>query len=255
MLAVFDQANAASEAVSAVVANGDIPAAMEMLDNAAIQAVELAYHAGYPTDAGAVLLIEVEGVAEGLDEHAASIAAICESQGAREVRIAPDALQAQRLWSGRKGAFAAMGRLSPDYYTMDGVIPRSRLPEVLERVAEIGLRYDLRIPNVFHAGDGNLHPLILFDAGDAEQARRVHRAAEEILSACIEAGGSLTGEHGVGLEKNSLMPLVFSPEDLDQMQRVRTAVDAKRICNPGKLLPTPGRCARETGRSRASAGW
>lgn len=255
MLAVFDHTNAASEAVSAVVANGDVPAAMEMLDNAAIQAVELAYHAGYPTDAGAVLLIEVEGVAEGLDEHAAAIAAICEAQGAREVRIAADAVQAQKLWSGRKGAFAAMGRLSPDYYTMDGVIPRSRLPDVLERVAEVGHRYDLRIPNVFHAGDGNLHPLILFDASDPEQARRVHRAADEILQACVEAGGSLTGEHGVGLEKNALMPLVFGPDDLEQMRRVRRAVDPKLICNPGKLLPTPGRCARETGRSRASAGW
>ena len=148
-----------------------------------------------------------------------------------------------------------MGRLSPDYYTMDGVIPRSRLPDVLDAVAEIGRRYGVRIPNVFHAGDGNLHPLILFDAADTSQAARVHDAAAEILRVCVEAGGALSGEHGVGLEKNGLMPLTFSPEDLDLMRRVRAAIDPKGLCNPGKLLPTPGRCARETGRARASAGW
>ena len=171
------------------------------------------------------------------------------------VQLARDAAESARLWAGRKGAFAAMGRLSPDYYTMDGVIPRSRLPEVLDTVGAIARRYGVRIPNVFHAGDGNLHPLILFDAADAAQAARVHQAAAEILRACAAAGGALTGEHGVGLEKNALMHLTFTPDDLDLMARVRFAIDPRGLCNPGKILPTPGRCAREVGRARASAGW
>ena len=255
LLAVFAAPHDASSAVSAIVAHGAIPAAMEMLDNGAIEAVELAYHAGYPTDAGAVLLIEVEGVEEGIDELVAEIRARCLAERAREVRVAGDAAESARLWSGRKGAFPAMGRLSPDYYTMDGVIPRSKLPEVLEAVGEIGRRYGVRIPNVFHAGDGNLHPLILFDASDAAQAERVHEAAAEIMRACAEAGGALSGEHGIGLEKNALMGLTFTPDDLDLMARVRRTFDPKGLCNPGKVLPTPGRCARETGRARASAGW
>jgi glycolate oxidase len=255
MLAVFATPHQASAAVSAIVAHGTVPAALEMLDQAAIEAVELAYHAGYPTDAGAVLLIEVEGVVEGLDELAEEIRALCRAQGAREVRLARDAAESVRLWAGRKGAFAAMGRLSPDYYTMDGVIPRSRLPDVLDTVGTIARRYGVRIPNVFHAGDGNLHPLILFDAADAAQAARVHEAAAEILRVCAAAGGALTGEHGVGLEKNTLMDLTFTPDDLDLMARVRSAIDPKGLCNPGKILPTPGRCAREAGRARASAGW
>jgi glycolate oxidase len=255
MLGVFETPHEASAAVSAIVAHGTVPAALEMLDHAAIEAVEMAYHSGYPTDAGAALLIEVEGVTEGLDELAAELRALCLATGAREVRLAADAKEAARLWAGRKGAFPAMGRLSPDYYTMDGVIPRSKLPEVLETVAAIGQRYGLRIPNVFHAGDGNLHPLILFDAADERQAARVHDAAAEVLLACLEAGGALTGEHGVGLEKNALMTHMFAPDDLDLMARVRLALDPKRLCNPGKVLPTPGRCARDTGRARASAGW
>jgi glycolate oxidase len=255
MLAVFATPHQASAAVSAIVAHGTVPAALEMLDQAAIEAVEVAYHAGYPTDAGAVLLIEVEGVVEGLDELAEEIRALCRAQGAREVRLARDAAESARLWAGRKGAFAAMGRLSPDYYTMDGVIPRSRLPDVLDTVGAIARRYDVRIPNVFHAGDGNLHPLILFDAADAAQAARVHEAAAEILRVCATAGGALTGEHGVGLEKNALMHLTFGRDDLELMARVRSAIDPKGLCNPGKVLPTPGRCAREVGRARASAGW
>lgn len=255
MLGVFETVREASAAVSAIVAHGTVPAALEMLDHAAIEAVEMAYHSGYPTDAGAALLIEVEGVTEGLDELAAEIRDLCASCGAREVRLARDATEAARLWAGRKGAFPAMGRLSPDYYTMDGVIPRSRLPDVLDTVAAISARYGLRIPNVFHAGDGNLHPLILFDAAEPEQAERVHEAAEEVLLACLEAGGALTGEHGVGLEKNALMTRMFAPEDLELMACVRLAFDPKRLCNPGKVLPTPGRCARDTGRTRASAGW
>jgi len=255
LLAVFDTADAASEAVSALIGQGIVPAALEMMDNLAIQAVEAAYHAGYPLDAGAVLLIEVEGLADGLDDLRDAIAAACTAHGALEVRVARDEKERAGLWAGRKGAFGAMGRLSPDYYTMDGVIPRSALPAVLREVARVATAYDLRIPNVFHAGDGNLHPLILFDAEQPGDVQRVKAAGDEILRVCAAAGGSLSGEHGIGMEKNDLMHLIFSPADLATMSYVKNAFDPAGLCNPCKVFPTPGRCMGEHGKLRASAGW
>ncbi len=211
LLAIFQTPDVASEAVSVLIGRGIVPAALEMMDHLAIQAVEAAYHAGYPLDAGAVLLIEVEGLADGLDDVRDTIVEVCRAQGATDVRVAQSEKERAALWAGRKGAFGAMGRLSPDYYTMDGVIPRSSLPAVLHEVARVADDYGLRIPNVFHAGDGNLHPLILFDSERPGDLERVKSAGDEILRVCAAAGGSLSGEHGIGIEKNDLMHLIFSP--------------------------------------------
>ncbi|GAC1395012.1 MAG: FAD-linked oxidase C-terminal domain-containing protein [Chloroflexota bacterium] len=255
LLAIFPDADTASEAVSALIARGIVPAALEMMDHLAIQAVEAAYHAGYPRDAGAVLLIEVEGLTDDLDGVRDTIVTVCREQGAPEVRVAQSERERAALWAGRKGAFGAMGRLSPDYYTMDGVIPRSSLPAVLREVARVAADYGLRIPNVFHAGDGNLHPLILFDSDCPGDVDRVKAAGDEILRACAAAGGSLSGEHGIGIEKNDLMHLIFSAADLETMAKVKDAFDPTGLCNPCKIFPTPGRCMNEQGRLRASAGW
>jgi glycolate dehydrogenase FAD-linked subunit len=255
MLAIFSTVEQAGNAVSGIIAAGVVPAALEMMDNLPIQAVEDAYHAGYPRDAGAVLLIEIEGPALGLDEPAEAIVAMCKAAGAREVRVAQSARERTLLWAGRKGAFGALGRISPDYYTMDGVIPRSTMPEVLRRVAEIARSYDLTICNVFHAGDGNLHPLILFDAEEPGTIDRVKAAGDEILAVCASMGGSLSGEHGIGMEKNNVMHLIFSEADLDLMKTVRLAFDPRGLCNPGKVFPTPGRCIEPSGHIRAGAGW
>lgn len=255
ILASFTTARQASAAVSAIIAAGIIPAALEMMDQLAIRAIEAAYHAGYPLDAGAVLLIETESLHEDADHLAERILAICREQGVESIKIARDAQERDLFWKGRKGAFAAMGRLSPDYYTMDGVIPRSKLPEVLAEVGRISAHYGLRIPNVFHAGDGNLHPLILFDAQNPEEVEKVLAAGDDILRVCVEAGGTLSGEHGIGIEKNNLMPLLYTADDLAVMERVKRAFDPSGLCNPGKIMPTPGRCVREQGKPRASAGW
>jgi glycolate oxidase len=251
LLAVFDTVDQASEAVSAIIADGTIPGAIEMMDRTAIQAVESAKRCGYPTDAGAVLLIDVEGLTEGLEDLAHHIARICEHYDAREVRVATDPVERERLWSGRKGAFGAMGRLAPSYYVQDGVVPRDQLPQVLRRIQEIGQRYGLVIANVFHAGDGNLHPLILFDERDPEQTRRVLEAGAEILRACVEAGGSLTGEHGIGLEKRDLMPLLFSPADLEAMARIKAAFNPENRLNPCKMFPSTKMCLETWSRRRA----
>jgi glycolate oxidase len=214
-----------------------------MMDQLATEAVEAAVHAGYPLDAGGILLVEVDGPRDGLDDMRQRIEMICREHGARSIRIAATALERERLWAGRKGAFAAMGRLSPDYYVQDGVIPRTRLPEILRVVKAAGERYHLRVANVFHAGDGNLHPLILFDLRDGpEELERAKAAGLEILTACVEAGGSLTGEHGIGMEKNCYMPLQFAPHDLAAMRRVKDAFDPAGLMNPGKVFPTPSRC-------------
>jgi glycolate oxidase len=243
LLAAFDSMDAASETVSAIIAAGIVPSAIEMMDQLATEAVEAAVHAGYPLDAGGILLVEVDGPRDGLDDIRKRIETICHEHDARSIRIAATALERERLWAGRKGAFAAMGRLSPDYYVQDGVIPRTRLPEILRVVKAAGERHHLRVANVFHAGDGNLHPLILFDLRDGpEELERAKAAGLEILTACVEAGGSLTGEHGIGMEKNCYMPLQFAPHDLAAMRRVKEAFDPAGLMNPGKVFPTPSRC-------------
>jgi glycolate oxidase len=242
LMAVFESMDDASDAVSDVIGQGIVPAAIEMMDQLALEAVEAYIHAGYPTDAGGVLLVELDGLRDGLQETAAQLIDIMHKHRAREVRVARDDRERELLWLGRKRAFGAMGRISPSYYVQDGVIPRTRLPEVLRRIREIAERHGIRIANVFHAGDGNLHPLLLFDERHAEQRRRVLEASEEILRVCAEVGGSLSGEHGIGIEKREDMPLVFSELDLAVMHKVKSAFDPHNLSNPGKVFPTPGRC-------------
>jgi glycolate oxidase len=243
IMAAFATMDEASETVSAIIAAGLVPSAIEMMDQLATEAVEAAVHAGYPLEAGGILLLEVDGPRDGLDDARAQIEGICRQHSATEIRVATSALERERLWAGRKGAFAAMGRLSPDYYVQDGVIPRTRLPEILRLVKEAGARHRLRVANVFHAGDGNLHPLILFDSRlGPDELERAKAAGLEILTACVEAGGSITGEHGVGMEKNCYMPLQFQSSDLAAMLRVKDAFDPAGLMNPGKVFPTPSRC-------------
>jgi len=243
VMAAFPTMDEASEAVSAIIASGLVPSAIELMDQLATVAVEASVGAGYPLDAGAILLAEVDGPRDGLDDHRARIEELCRTNGATSIRVAETALERDRLWAGRKGAFAAMGRLAPDYYVQDGVIPRTRLPDVLRRIAEVGERYGVRIANVFHAGDGNLHPLILFDGSlGPDVLRQVKAAGVEILRACLDAGGSITGEHGVGMEKNCELPLQYGPDDLAAMLHVKRAFDPAGLANPAKIFPTPSRC-------------
>jgi len=243
MVAVFDTMDDASNTVSEIIASGVIPAAIEMMDRMILQAVEADTHAGYPTDAAAVLLMETEGMAEGVAEQIDTIVKICEKHYARQIRIAANEAERQLLWAGRKNAFGAVGRICPEFYVQDGVVPRSKLPYVLRRVSEICDHYKLKVGNVFHAGDGNLHPLILFDSQIPGEVERVRQAGHEILQVCAEVGGTITGEHGVGVEKQEEMQLVFSEVDLRVMQQVRTAWSPQQLFNPGKLFPIPGRCA------------
>ena len=250
LLAVFPSVETASNAVSATIAAGNVPAAMEMMDNIAIGAVEAAKHAGYPTDAGAVLLIDVEGVRDGLDELVANISDICRREGANEIRIPKSDQEREKLWSGRKGAFGAMGRLAPSYYVQDGVVPRTQVPELLRKIGEISQEFDLRIANVFHAGDGNLHPLILFDERDEAMTLRVIQAGSLIIEECIKAGGSISGEHGIGLEKRDLMALQFSPTDLQVMQRIKAVFNPQNLCNPCKVFPGTKSCIEISTRRR-----
>ena len=240
LLAVYEDVRSASNAVSAVVGKGILPAAIEMMDQISIQAVEAASHAGYPTDAGAVLLLEVDGIPDACEELAGQMVETCRKQGAREVRVARDDAERQALWKGRKGAFSAMGRLSPDFYVMDGVVPRTKLPDVLDAIGAISERTGYRICNVFHAGDGNLHPLVLFDAFKPGQYEEVLRIGDEILKLCADNGGSITGEHGVGLEKRENIRYVFSDQDLGVMDQVRRVFDPQRRMNPGKMFPQDG---------------
>jgi glycolate oxidase len=243
MVAVFDTMDDASNTVSEIISSGVIPAAIEMMDQMILQAVEADSHAGYPLDAAAVLLMEAEGLRESVSEQVEQIVRVCENHHARSVRIAANEEERQRFWAGRKNAFGAVGRICPEFYVQDGVVPRTRLPFVLRRVGEICASYGLRVGNVFHAGDGNLHPLILFDSQVPGEVERVRRAGHEILQVCAEAGGSITGEHGVGIEKQEEMALIFSPLDLRIMQQVREAWNPRQLLNPGKLFPLPGRCA------------
>jgi glycolate oxidase len=251
VLAGFPSTEAAGGAVSDTIAAGITPAAIEMMDRLTIDAAEAAVDAGYPADAGAVLIVEVDGVAAQVEDDLAAVEAICRANGAGEIRIAADEADRAAVWRGRKSAFAAMGRVSPDYYVQDGVVPRTRLPDVLRRIAELERHYGLRVGNVFHAGDGNLHPLVLYDGAVEGQAGRAQELAEAILEACVDAGGSITGEHGVGTDKACAMPLLFGAADLEAMQRLRRAFDPSGLANPGKVFPTPRLCGEVPGPYRA----
>jgi len=245
-LAAFRSVDDAGAAVSAIVSAGILPAAIEMMDRLTIEAVELAFHPGYPEGAESVLLVELDGVAVQVEEDAASVDKICRACGAFDIRVALDDAERALLWLGRKSAFPAMGRISPDYYVQDGVVPRTKLPEVLRRIGELSAEHGLRVGNVFHAGDGNLHPLVLYDASKGE-AERAKELAEAILGACLEAGGSLTGEHGVGVDKACSMPKMFSERDLATFERLRRAFDPDGLANPGKVVPTPRLCGEVPG--------
>jgi glycolate oxidase len=240
LLAVFDSVDAGSRAVAGIVASGILPAALEMMDALIIQAVEAAFHFGFPLDAGAVLIVEVDGVAEGLDGVAEKIATVCRRNDAREVRLAKDEAEREALWKCRKRAFGAVGRLAPNYCCQDGVVPPDQLPEMMRRIAEIATRYALRIGNVFHAGDGNIHPILLYDERDTDQTQRVVRAGQAILQECVSLGGTLTGEHGIGVEKVDLMPLIFTADDLRLMEDIRAVFDPDNCCNPNKIFPSAG---------------
>lgn len=241
-LAVFDAMDNATQTVVDITAAGIIPAALEIMDRTTIEAVERGAPVGLPRDAEAVLIVEVEGLREDAEQAIERARAICGRNGAREVTLAADEAERQRLWKGRKGAFGAMGVLAPNYYVQDGVVPRSQLPEMMRRIAAISKEFNLRIANVFHAGDGNLHPNILFDMRSAGELDRVIAAGAATLRACVELGGSITGEHGVGLEKKAYIGLLFSEADLEAMARVRRAFDPELRFNPAKLFPTPARC-------------
>src|SRR5258705_1888520 len=238
LLAEFAEVNDASHAVSAIIAAGVMPAALEMMDHEIIRAIEASvFAAGLPPDAGAALLIELDGIEAGLDDETDRVKNICLEYGATNCRRARDEHERKKLWAARKGAFGAIGRISPDSMIQDAVVPRSRLPEVLASAYQIASKYQLRIANVFHAGDGNLHPLICFDSRFPEEVRRVKDAERELMEAGVRAGGTITGEHGVGLDKRELLPLVFSEDDMDAMLRVRAAFDPNGLCNPGKIIP------------------
>ena len=246
MLAIYDTIDDAAHTVVALTAAGITPAALEMLDGWTLRTVEEATHAGYPMDSGAVLLVEVEGLREAVRDQEQAVREVCTRQRAREVRTAKDERERQLLWMGRKNAFAAVGRISHSYYTQDGVIPRTRIPEALRHIEQVGKKYGLTIGNIFHAGDGNLHPLILFDDRDPQQIARTLAAGKEILEYCVSVGGSLTGEHGIGLEKNEMMPLMFSEDDIDVMTRLHHVFNPASLLNPQKLLPTPRSCREGT---------
>ena len=238
LLADFASIDAAARAVSAIVASGILPAALEMMDAATIRAVEASiYAAGYPTDAAAVLLVELDGPLAGLDADVATVVRLTREAGARAVRVARDEAERAKLWQGRKKAFGAMGRISSHLVVQDAVVPRTKLPDVLARVHEISQRHRVNVCNVFHAGDGNLHPNIGYDANDPDESARVHAAMREIMRACIDAGGTITGEHGVGLDKLPYMEAIFSAESLNAMCALRDVFDPERLANPGKVVP------------------
>ena len=247
LLAIYNSIQDAANTVVAITQSGVTPAALEMLDGWLLRAVEAAVHAGYPLDSAAVLLIELEGMKEAVEEQAEVVEAVCMAQKAREVRRAKDEAQRQALWLGRKTAFGAIGRISSSYYTQDGVIPRTKVPATLAEIERIGQKYNLQIGNVFHAGDGNLHPLILFDGRDPKQQEDSRSAAKEIMSFCLSLGGSITGEHGVGREKMNLMPYMFSEDDLEIMVRVRNVFNPESLLNPQKVIPETRMCREITG--------
>jgi glycolate oxidase len=255
ILAVFASMEDASSAVAGMIAQRIVPAAIEMMDNLTIRAIESRSPSGYPVEAQAVVLIEVDGLREEVEAQSAAVQEVCLQNGALNVRLARNDAERAALWAGRKGAFAAIGRLTPDYYTVDGVVPRTKLPATLARIQEISRESGFRIANVFHAGDGNLHPLIMWDADVEGAEERVIDAGAEIMEICAAAGGSLSGEHGIGLEKKDLMPLIFSQNDVAQMLRIKSAFDPSGLCNPGKMFPTAGRCLELFRRRGRSVGW
>ena len=250
LLAALDTIDAGGAAVSEIIGAGIIPAAVEMMDALAIRAAEAAVHPGFP-NTDTVLIVELDGPAAEVQALFDVVQQICRRCTATSIEVAADEAQRMRIWRGRKAAFAAMGRVSPNYYVQDGVVPRTKLPEVLNRIRDLERRSGLPIGNVFHAGDGNLHPLICYDERIPGQADKAVEAAAEILSYCIDAGGSLTGEHGIGADKNNYMPKMFSDDDLALMQRVRAAFDPRGLCNPGKVFPTPRLCGEVPGPYRA----
>jgi glycolate dehydrogenase FAD-linked subunit len=250
VLAAYDSLEAGGRAVTDIIAAGIVPAAIEMMDALSIEAAEAAVHCGYPEGASAVLLVELDGPATEVEAELATVRAICEQAGAREIRAADDPAQRAGIWAGRKSAFAAVGRLSPAYIVQDGVVPRTALGDVLARIAKLSAESGIRVANVFHAGDGNLHPLVLYNDAVPGEAERAEVVSGAILDTCIEYGGSITGEHGVGVDKSRYMPKMFSAEDLDTMQLVRCAFDPDSLCNPGKIFPTPRLCGEVPGHRR-----
>jgi glycolate oxidase len=252
ILAAYETTSEGGRAVSDIIAAGVLPAAIEMMDALSIEAAEAAVQCGYPEGAGAVLIVELDGPAAEVETELATVRAICENAGATEIRAADDPAQRAKIWAGRKSAFAAVGRISPDFIVQDGVVPRTSLPAVLTRIAELSQRAGIRVANVFHAGDGNLHPLVLYDNAVPGQARAAEELSGAILDACLEQGGSITGEHGVGVDKSRYMPKMFTADDLDTMQLVRCAFDPASLCNPGKIFPTPRLCGEIPGKRRTA---
>lgn len=241
-LVIFDSVRDASSTVSGIIARGIVPAALEMLDKVVIGAVEAAFHFGFPLDAEAVLIIELDGLEAGLETQAQKVREVCLASNARDIRMANDDKERALLWTSRKRAFGALGRLSPSYYTQDGVVPRTKLPDIMKVIEDTREKYGLLIGNVFHAGDGNIHPCIAYDERDPEQTKKAVDASGEILKACVEMGGSITGEHGIGIEKVDFMPLIFSDDDLNAMKSVKLVFDEFELCNPGKMFPTNRSC-------------
>jgi glycolate oxidase len=242
MLAVFDSVQDACRGVTEILARGILPAALEMIDQKTLRAVEAYIHAGFPQDAAAVLLVEVDGLVDDLEDQAAAVLEALQASGVRDARLARDDAERLKLWKGRKQAFGALGRLAPNYYTHDGVIPRTKLPETLAEIARIEETRQVMIANVFHAGDGNLHPVILYDEREEGVIDRVRRAGEDILRLVCRMGGGLSGEHGIGIEKIGFMRDFFAEEDLEEMRRLRALFNPRGICNPGKAIPAAGRC-------------
>ncbi|HWS33945.1 MAG TPA: FAD-linked oxidase C-terminal domain-containing protein [Actinoplanes sp.] len=252
LLAAFHSTDQAGAATSAIIAAGVIPAAIEMMDALSIEAAEAAVHCGYPAGAGAVLLIDLDGPATEVQAQFDDVTRLCTAHGSFETRVAADDTERALIWRGRKSAFAAVGRISPDYIVQDGVIPRTALPEVLRRITEVATAHGIRVANVFHAGDGNLHPLVLFDDAVPGEATRAATVSGAILDLCIEFGGSITGEHGVGVDKARYLPRMFTDDDLETMQLVRCAFDPAGLANPGKVFPTPRLCGEQPGHRRGA---
>lgn len=253
MLGVFESVDDASQTVSDIIAAGIVPGALEMMDQLITQAIEAAYHFGFPLDAGAVLIVELDGHAAGLEKQAERVIEICKRNKAREVRVAKTEQERLDLWKCRKRAFGAIGRLSPNFLTQDGVVPRSKLPEIMRFIRATSDKYGLRIPNVFHAGDGNIHPLILYDEREPKQVRDAVAAGNDILAKCVELGGSVTGEHGIGVEKIDFMEKQFSKNDLDAMRALRRVFDPGGRCNPHKMFPGSKRCGDFAPRKQIAA--
>jgi glycolate oxidase len=247
LVAFFDSTSQAGEVVSEIVSAGIVPGAIEMMDNLSIRAAEGATHAGYPQDAGAALVIELDGSEAECETLFEEVKEICDDKGANSIRVAEDETERELIWKTRKAAFAAMGRVAPNYYVQDSVIPRTKLPEVLKQIEDLAGEYELQVANVFHAGDGNLHPLVCYDGSKEGEPERAEELAGLIVKACVDAGGSITGEHGVGIDKKRYMPQMYGEEDLATFQRLRCAFDPDGLANPGKVMPTPRLCGEVPG--------